>query len=62
MLCLGEAAARVVGKDVAVLAGALTKEKTVPAREIDQAVERVAKYKKNPTRHRFEYEEENDHG
>lgn len=51
-----------VGKDVAVLAAGLTKEKTVPAREIDRAVERVAKYKQNPTRHRFEYEEESNNG
>jgi len=51
-----------VGKDVAVLACGLTKEKTVPAREIDLAVERVAKYKQNPTRHRFEYEEEYNNG
>jgi len=51
-----------VGKDVAVLACGLTKEKTVSAREIDRAVERVSKYKQNPTRHRFEYEAENKNG
>jgi len=51
-----------VGKDVAVLAGGLTKEKTVPAREIDRAAKRIGKYKQNPARHRYEYEEESTNG
>lgn len=46
-----------VGKDVAVLACGLTKEKTVPAREFDRAALRIAQYTQNPTRHRYEYEE-----
>jgi hypothetical protein len=50
------------GKDVAVLASGLTKEKTVPAKEIDRAALRIAKYKKNPARHRYELEEESTNG
>lgn len=46
-----------VGKDVAVLACGLTKEKSVPAQAIDRAAERVAKYRQHPDRHRYEYEE-----
>lgn len=46
-----------VGRDVAVLAAGLTKEKAVPAREIDRAAERIRKYKQNPARHRYVYEE-----
>ena len=37
-----------VGKDVALLASGLTKEKKVPSREIDQAVGRIEKYNLNP--------------
>lgn len=44
-----------VGQDVAVLAAALTKEQRVPAREIDRAMMRIAKYGQNPARHRFEF-------
>lgn len=51
-----------VGKDVAVLACGLTKEKSVPAREINRAVERIAKYKQDPVRYRYEYEEEKSSG
>lgn len=47
-----------VGKNVALLAGGLTKEKTVAANQIDTAAARIAKYKRQPTRHRFVYEEE----
>jgi hypothetical protein len=47
-----------VGKNVALLAGGLTKEKTVAADQIDTAAARIAKYKQHPTRHRFVYEEE----
>jgi hypothetical protein len=47
-----------VGKDVAVLACGLTKEKAVPAKEIDRAAVRIGKYKHNPARHRYAYEEE----
>jgi putative component of toxin-antitoxin plasmid stabilization module len=51
-----------VGKNVAVLACGLTKENTVPSGEIDTAVTRIGKYKKNPTQHRFVYEEESPDG
>ena len=51
-----------VGKDVAVLAFGLTKERTVPSGEIDQAATRIAKYKQNPARHIFIYEEESSDG
>jgi hypothetical protein len=51
-----------VGKNVAVLACGLTKEKSVPTREIDRAMVRIAKYKRNPARHRYEYEEEQTDG
>lgn len=47
-----------VGKNVALLAGALTKEKAVPRGEIDTAVARIAKYKRHPTKHQFVFEEE----
>lgn len=47
-----------VGKDVAVLACGLTKEKAVPAGEIDRAAARIRKYKQDPARHRYAYEEE----
>jgi hypothetical protein len=46
-----------VGKDIAVLSSGLAKTKTVPAREIDRAADRIGKYKQDPARHRFEYEE-----
>ena len=49
-----------VGKNVALLAAGLTKEKSVPAKEIDAAIRPVAKYKSNPTKHG--YEEEQSHG
>jgi hypothetical protein len=51
-----------VGKNVAVLACGLTKGKSVPAREIDRAILRIAKYKQNPARHRYAYEEEQTDG
>ncbi len=47
-----------VGKDVALLASGLTKEAVVPVSEIHRAALRIAKYKKNPARHRYELEEE----
>lgn len=51
-----------VGKDLAVLACGLTKQKSVPAGEIDRAVLRIAKYKQNPARHRYEFEEKSTNG
>lgn len=51
-----------VGKNVALLANALTKEKVVSDGEIDRAAERIEKCKKAPARHRYEYEEESDNG
>jgi hypothetical protein len=46
-----------VGKDVALLTAGLTKERSVPAREIDRAALRIEQYKANPDAHRFRYEE-----
>jgi len=40
------------GKDVAVLAHGLTKEKEVPAADIDRAIERKKRYEQNPEKHR----------
>jgi len=37
-----------VGKNVAMLSHGLTKERTVPSREIDLAVARLERFKKNP--------------
>jgi len=50
-----------VGKDVAILACGLTKERKTPELEIDRAAQRIEQYKKNPLRHRFVYEEESSH-
>ena len=47
-----------VGKDVALLAGGLTKEKKVPTREIDLAAARIEKYKTNPKAFRLNADEE----
>jgi hypothetical protein len=44
------------GRNVAVLAHALTKEKTVPAADIDRAVKRKRAFERDPHRHRH-YEE-----
>ena len=49
-----------VGKDVALLAAGLTKEKKVPAREIDQAAARIELYKTDPEKFRFSPEDEGD--
>lgn len=51
-----------VGKDVALLAGGLTKEKAVPSKEIDRAAVRIDSYKANPEGHTFRYLEENEDG
>jgi len=51
-----------VGKDIALLASGLTKEKTVPSKEIDRAATRIESYKANPERHRFRHIEENEDG
>lgn len=40
------------GRNVAVLAHSLTKKKTVPAADIDRAVERKVLYEKNPFKHK----------
>ncbi len=42
-----------VGKDIAVLANSFTKEKVVPAQQIERAIERLNRYKQNPQRHRY---------
>ena len=39
------------GRDVAVLAGGLTKEKKVPATEIERAIKRKKRYEKDPEKH-----------
>lgn len=39
------------GKDIAVVAHGLTKEKGVPAGDIDRAIERRTQYEKAPTKH-----------
>ncbi len=51
-----------VGRDVAILACGLTKEKKTPDQEIDRAVNRIELYKNNPAQHRFVYEEESSNG
>lgn len=48
-----------VGKDVAMLSHGLTKERTVPSREIDLAVARLERFKKNPALHAATLEELN---
>jgi hypothetical protein len=47
-----------VGKNVALLTAGFTKEKSVPEKHIDQAVERIAQYKADPMKHG--YDEDND--
>jgi len=44
------------GKDVAILAHALTKEADVPEVEIERALRRKAKFEANPDMHKFEYD------
>ena len=44
------------GKNVALLAHGLTKEKEVPAAEIDRAIARKQKYEQDPEKHRGEIE------
>ncbi|BBO35420.1 type II toxin-antitoxin system RelE/ParE family toxin [Lacipirellula parvula] len=41
-----------VGKDVALLSHGLIKEKNVPAREIELAIERLERFRNDPDRHR----------
>ncbi len=48
-----------VGKDVAMLSHGLTKERTVPSRDIDLAVTRLQRFKQNPKRHTATKEELN---
>ena len=49
-----------VGKDLALLACGLTKEKVVPSKEIDRAISRIERYKVDPGKHRYVGEEPND--
>jgi hypothetical protein len=44
------------GKDVAVVSQGLTKERRVPPRDIDEAIERKAKFEADPGRHTFQPE------
>lgn len=41
------------GRDVAILAHALTKEDKVPDTDIERAIERKNRYERNPGRHRY---------
>ena len=45
-----------VGKNVALLSAGLTKEKIVPAKTIDAAIQCIAKYKANPAKHGYDEE------
>lgn len=49
-----------VGKDLVLVSHGITKEATVPDKEIDQAVARLAMYRRDPER--FAAFEELDHG
>ena len=40
------------GKDIAILAHGLTKEKEVPASDIERAIERKKRYEQDPEKHR----------
>ena len=48
------------GKNVALLAHGLTKEKKVPSGEIDRAIKRKERYENEPTKHRAEIEVRED--
>ena len=48
------------GRNVAVLAHSLTKEKEVPDRDIDRAAERKARFEEDPDGHTFEGEVDNE--
>jgi hypothetical protein len=41
------------GRDIAIVSHGLTKERQVPPREIDLAIERKAKFQADPERHTF---------
>jgi phage-related protein len=41
------------GRDAAVVSHGLTKERRVPARDVDEALERKARFEANPQRHTF---------
>jgi hypothetical protein len=43
-----------VGKNVALLTAGFTKEMSVPEKQIDEAIERIAQYKANPTKHGYD--------
>ena len=40
-----------VGKNIVLVSHGITKEKQVPAKEIELAVKRLEKYRQNPTKH-----------
>ena len=48
------------GKNVALLAHGLTKEKKVPRGEIDRAIKRKERYENEPAKHRAEIEVRED--
>jgi putative component of toxin-antitoxin plasmid stabilization module len=43
------------GRDIAVVTCGLTKEREIPASEIDRAIERRRRYEQNPTQHQASY-------
>jgi len=51
-----------VGKDVALLAKSLTKEKTVPGKAIDEATRRLQLYKSEPKAYGLSIEELDENG
>jgi len=48
------------GSEIAILAGGLTKEGKVPKTEIDRAVRRKIAFERDPDRHTFEMELDDD--
>ncbi|MCK5225789.1 MAG: type II toxin-antitoxin system RelE/ParE family toxin [Planctomycetes bacterium] len=45
-----------VGQSIVLLSHGCTKEKEVPKRQIEKAVNNIANYKKNPDKYSFEFE------
>ena len=45
-----------VGHNIVLLSHGCTKEKKVPKRQIEKAVDNMANYKKNPDKYSFEFE------
>ena len=47
-----------VGKDIALLTAGFTKERKVPSKAIEQAIDRIARYRTNPESYGFGLDEE----